>query len=188
MNKSRLYLLGLVTLIGFPFIGLIVIFIFEENPWDFQLEHHSNIFLQLGIGALAGAIAGGTAWKIIQLDFLKPTQKKYGALIKQFNMNYFDIVFISICAGVGEELLFRGVIQPYWGILITSIVFVAIHGYLDPRDWRISIYGVFMTLVIIGIGYMNDYFGIISSITAHFVIDLILLFLLSKSDYLHELD
>ena len=53
-----------------------------------------------------------------------------------------DALFISFCAGFGEEILFRTGMQHYLGILITSIFFVAIHGYLNPFNWRYSLYGL----------------------------------------------
>lgn len=188
MQKSRLYFLGLVTLLGFPLVGLIITWIVEGHPFNFELKQESNFLYQILLGLLAGTVSALLAWRIIQFDFLASTREKYGSMIRQFDMNIIDIIFLSICAGVGEELLFRGVIQPYLGIWITSILFVAIHGYLNPMDWKISIYGVFMTVVIIGISYMNDYLGITSAIVAHFTIDVILLLLISKKRKPHELD
>lgn len=102
--------------------------------------------------------------------------------MREMNMSYFDIVFISICAGVGEEILFRGVLQDFLGIIITSVVFVAIHGYLKWNDWRISIYGVVMILVIVGIGIMFETMGVIAPAIAHTVIDIILLTLICKGN------
>ena len=75
---------------------------------------------------------------------------------------------------MGEELLFRGAIQYWLGIWLTAILFVAIHGYLNPKNWKLSIYGVFMTFAIVGIGYFFEYFGIITAMSAHFMIDVYL--------------
>jgi uncharacterized protein len=38
-----------------------------------------------------------------------------------------EIVAISILAGVGEEVLFRGAMQPEWGLIVTSLVFGLFH-------------------------------------------------------------
>ncbi len=38
-----------------------------------------------------------------------------------------EIVAISILAGVGEEVLFRGAMQPEWGLIATSLVFGLVH-------------------------------------------------------------
>ena len=38
-----------------------------------------------------------------------------------------EIVVISVLAGVGEEVLFRGAMQPEWGLIVTSLVFGLLH-------------------------------------------------------------
>lgn len=38
-----------------------------------------------------------------------------------------DVVSLTILAGLGEELLFRGVLQPYLGLSITSLVVCILH-------------------------------------------------------------
>jgi len=76
---------------------------------------------------------------------------------------------------VGEEILFRGAFQPLFGLWIVAIVFVAIHGYLNLFDWKISIYGLYMVLVAAGFGYLFSGFGIIAASSAHFAFDVIML-------------
>ena len=55
------------------------------------------------------------------------------------------------------------------------MLFVAIHGYLNPKDWLVSVYGLFMSAVIFGFGLATDFFGIWSAIIAHTLVDVILL-------------
>ena len=81
---------------------------------------------------------------------------------------------MSFAAGVGEEILFRGAIQPFIGVWPTAIGFVAIHGYLNPMNLKMSIYGILMVVVSAGIGYLFKYEGLYAAITAHFLIDLVL--------------
>jgi membrane protease YdiL (CAAX protease family) len=38
-----------------------------------------------------------------------------------------EIVVISVLAGIGEEVLFRGAMQPEWGLIATSLVFGLFH-------------------------------------------------------------
>ena len=102
--------------------------------------------------------------------------------IKKDNTNIGTIIIVSICAGVGEEILFRGVLQSYFGIWITAVGFVAIHGYLNPLDWRISLYGSYMTLAIVVIGYLHQHYGLTSAMLAHTMIDIVL-FIKLTSEY-----
>ena len=127
---------------------------------------------------LYGLVVAFAGWGIVRSNLLKEVRAFYAKLLSQFELSVPEVIFISLCAGIGEELLFRGAIQPWLGVELTAFIFVAIHGYLDPRDWRISLYGLFMTLAIIGIGYMSEAWGLVSAMTAHTVIDIVLLHML----------
>jgi membrane protease YdiL (CAAX protease family) len=91
-------------------------------------------------------------------------------------LNYFDGFFLSVCAGVGEELLFRSGMQYYAGIWITSLFFVAIHGYFSIKKPLMSLYGLVVLpfILLISIGF--NHFGLWFSIAAHFAYDMVLMF------------
>ncbi|HIA36762.1 MAG TPA: CPBP family intramembrane metalloprotease [Flavobacteriales bacterium] len=180
MNRTTFFILGFITLFGFSAIGGIIM----EQLLDIRFLTIFNAPLpwhqQGAYGLLYGIVSAFIAWEIVKLKFLTSTRTFFGGLIKSLNLSIWDIVFISFCAGTGEEILFRGAIQPYLGIWITAILFVAIHGYLNPWNWRISVYGLYMCFVIGGIGIMCNKFGITSSIAAHFAIDFYLLLALNN--------
>lgn len=182
MNRNTFFILGLFTLLGFTAIGGIVIEQFLNIRFLTIFNNPFPWYIQIGYGMLYGLITALIGWKIVQLKFLTSTRIFFGNLIKSLNLSVWEIVFISFCAGTGEEILFRGAIQPFLGVWITAVIFVAIHGYLNPWDWKISVYGVFMCFVIGGIGIMCNKFGITSSIAAHFTIDLVLLLALNNSN------
>ena len=177
---NRITKIALISLLLFGGLGLwIMDFAREPTAGEF-LMGFSSVPLQCIVGLLFGSLAGASCWWLIRLSFMQPVHNKYTKLFQSLKLQSSDIIIISLCAGIGEELFFRGAIQPYLGIYLTAIIFVALHGYLDPRDWRLSIYGVVMTIIIIGLGYFTEYVGIISAITAHVVIDLILLYFLLR--------
>ena len=109
-------------------------------------------------------------------------------LVRSMKLNYWDAIFLSICAGVGEELLFRVGVQHYIGPFWTSILFVAVHGYLNPFNWKMSLYG----LVVLPLSFVLSYglieFGLWFSISAHFAYDLILflIFIMEKPSTLNN--
>lgn len=97
-----------------------------------------------------------------------------------------QIIALSICAGVGEELLFRGLLQtwlvaklnPLWGILGASVVFGLMH-YLN------SIY-IFLTFVLgclFGVAYyLTD--SLLLIMIAHAVYDIIAFGVIVKYSHL----
>ncbi len=180
MNKNIFFGLGLFTLFGFSAIGWAIIYFFIDVPFGLVFHHGVNIALQIPLGLAYGAITGWLGWLLIKSKILTETRKFYAGVIAELDLNIHEIIFISFCAGVGEEILFRAAVQYYLGIWLTAILFVAVHGYLNPKNWRISIYGGFMTLVIAGVGFLFDYLGLVSAISAHFAIDVVLLWFLTN--------
>ncbi|MCH2214529.1 MAG: CPBP family intramembrane metalloprotease [Flavobacteriales bacterium] len=178
--SKRLAILALVTLVGFPILGFIILYFFDESPGQTMVRSQSPILLQLATGAGIGTLIGlGGKW-IISRPFLSAVSLKYGKLIQNFKISSFGIWFVSFCAGFGEELLFRGAIQPLLGVWITAVIFVAIHGYLNPRDLKISLYGIFMTIAIAGLGYLTEHMGIWAAASAHMMIDVVLFYYLNS--------
>ncbi|RKY22336.1 MAG: CPBP family intramembrane metalloprotease [Planctomycetota bacterium] len=49
-----------------------------------------------------------------------------------------DLLLVSLAAGVGEELLFRGVLQPLWGLWPTALVFGLAHA-LTPAYFGLAV-------------------------------------------------
>jgi len=175
LSKKKLLGLALFTLVIFPLIGHILIYFFKEGNFALIYRAQYSLGWQLYFGLLSGFVFGLLAWFISTSKWVSPTSTKYIGLIGNLNLNHFDIILISLCAGIGEELLFRGALQPLIGIWITAIFFVLIHGYLDPRDWRISLYGISMTFIIAILGYMTEALGIWSAAISHAMIDYVLL-------------
>lgn len=183
--KQKIIHLATLTLIGFPFIGWLILWIVNGPPFLSLFLIDQPLILQLSIGIATGVVAGWIAWVIIRSPLMKKVRNQYGDVIRAFNLSPAQILYISLCAGIGEEILFRGVIQPYLGIWVTSIFFVAIHGYLNPFNWRLFLYGLYMTAVILWVSFIAEQFGLYSAIAAHVVIDIILLHQLSKK-LVHE--
>jgi hypothetical protein len=176
--KYRLYGLALITLVGFPVLGWIILSFFRDSPLEIMTRTSLSPMVQVTSGMAAGSLIGWVGRWIISRPALKPVGYKYARIVQTFGISSIGVWLVSFCAGFGEELLFRGALQPLMGIWPTAFVFVAIHGYLDPRNLKITIYGVFMTVAIAGLGYMTEYIGIWSASVAHMMIDVILFYYL----------
>jgi membrane protease YdiL (CAAX protease family) len=168
--------LGWITLIGFSALGFgILYYAAGLTPLQILFEGQP-IWWQITVGLISGAGIGLAALKLLEHPYVQPAAAVYEKLILSFNLRPGDVVFISFCAGFGEEILFRGAVQHYLGIWAAAVIFVAIHGYLNPRNTRIMVYGLFMTLSIGLLGYMREQMGIWTAISGHFTIDVVLLF------------
>jgi len=186
LDKRTFLILALFTLIGFSLLGYWIIENFLPVSFEAVIAGEESLWMQLAAGAAFGLVSAFAGWKIIETPLLYQTRIFFSKLIKGFNLSFSEILFVSICAGIGEEILFRGAIQPMLGVWLTAIIFVGIHGYLNPFNWRLSIYGVFMTFAIAGVGYLKIHFGIAAAIAAHSVIDIFLLYKLARDSAPHE--
>lgn len=102
-------------------------------------------------------------------------------LLHEINPTFLNILFYSFCASVGEEVLFRGGVQPVIGIWPAAFIFVALHGYISPYNLNLTIYGILLVVICSGFGYLFNFFGLVSSISAHFVYDVSMFTLLKYS-------
>lgn len=181
IRKKTVFGLAVFTLLGFSLSGVIINWYFLENPLSELFKGKAPLFNQIFAGLTFGVATALLGWQIVRTKLLKPVRSFFVALIQSLNLSIGEIIFISTCAGIGEEILFRGAIQPFLGVWLTAIVFVAIHGYLNPLNWRLSLYGIYMTAIIGGMGYLTIYLGLVAAITAHIAIDIVLLTALARS-------
>lgn len=136
-------------------------------------------------------LAWGVAFAFISMKFLHnkwfdQELKKQEEMISSMHLNLFDKIFLSFCAGFGEEILFRSGMQTWAGIWITSIVFIAIHGYLNPKKPRLSLYGLLLMPFILSLGYALEPLGIWFCIAAHFSYDLVLFLYVDEEETENE--
>ena len=84
-----------------------------------------------------------------------------------------EILFLSFCAGVGEEIVDRGMIQPWLGIITTSFLFIGLHGYMSYSSWPKVVFGFILLLVGSILGILGEFVGLLSAIIAHIIYDII---------------
>ena len=174
LTDQTIFYMGVATLYGFSLLAFAIISFFAKDQTFYDLVFRgSPLYWQL----FHGLVFGLCSFAIINSFIKSGLLDDLTGIVNEFarKMNWVQIVFISFAAGFGEELLFRVAIQYFIGIWPTAILFVFIHGYLSLSDWRIFAYGVVMTVLSAGFGYLYLNYGIGASMTAHFLIDLLIL-------------
>lgn len=180
MNKKTIYFLGLVTLILFPALALSVLWFFSsKNPIE-VLEITNFLKSFSFIGFLFGTIYALISLWVFGRPYFEGEMYRQKKLILSLKLKFLDKLFLSFCAGFGEEILFRSGMQHYLGIILTSFIFVAIHGYLNPKRPRLALYGLFLMPFILLLGYGLEYYGVWFCIFAHMSYDLILFLALKE--------
>jgi membrane protease YdiL (CAAX protease family) len=88
-------------------------------------------------------------------------------------------VIVGVAAGVGEEVLFRGALQPRLGIVLTTIVFGALH-----LNYALSFSLLSVLLVGVALALLRKYTNTTTSIITHSAVDIIGLGLAATAAYM----
>lgn len=173
--------MGGITLLLFPIPTFLVLYFVEGIPPLEILELQNLEFDPLALGIVVGMLYSVIALAFMQSSVFDPLPNRVEHMVKRMNLSIWDCIFLATCAGVGEELLFRSGVQYYLGPWVASILFVAIHGYLNPFNWRMSIYGIIVLPFILIISFGLEEFGLWFCIGAHFSYDLVLFLMMRES-------
>lgn len=175
MKKKSKKLLYLILFGGELFLVFVAIMILAIRKQSFasllNLNQTPSIFILSIIILCALAIAISIGFAVIKFTLFKDIKKIINEIINNFNLNTLDILIISVIAGVCEEILFRGVLQPMLGIWLTSFLFILLHGYFNPVNWRMSIFGLLMFCLSMVLGFIYMKYGLITAIIFHISYD-----------------
>ena len=133
----------------------------------------------IALGLATGGISALTTLRKPQSEVVQRTAASYARL----DLSGWNPIWISLAAGVSEELLFRAALQPLLGVWGASVLFLLVHaGAYDFRRfdraalWQAS--GVFGMSVVFGFAF--DYVGLLAVMIAHAIVDIIGLYLVRR--------
>lgn len=172
---SKIHLLGvsLFTLFGFSGIAYFILNYSDAYTYADLFEDllSSEAILY---GVVTGISISLIGFLLLQVSYFKGVDNYFGTIFKSIDLEWADVFFYSFCAAVGEEILFRGAIQPFLGIYPTAILFVLLHGYLSFKDQPKFAFGIYLVVVAVIFGYLMQWFGLIAPIIAHFIYDVVM--------------
>ena len=116
------------------------------------LERPTQRQLLLGLGIMGLLImlqwAIGAVWAL-----LNPQEAEFLGQVNESLLAGFDSpgewLILAVAAGVGEEVLFRGALQPIFGIFLTSLLFAVVHIQygLTPITLVVFILGIILGIL-----------------------------------------
>ncbi|RYI31292.1 CPBP family intramembrane metalloprotease [Bacillus infantis] len=163
----HLYATQLLLLVISAILGFIL---FNDFSSFFDLFFWGDLnILYIGAGA-------GIAVVLVDLLLMKVVPASYyddGGLNERIfrNRNPLHIAVIAAIVAFCEELLFRGIIQTHFGLLVSSIIFAAVH-YRYLFNWFLFI-NIIVLSFLIGIIYLKTG-NLAVTIVMHFLIDFLL--------------
>jgi membrane protease YdiL (CAAX protease family) len=178
MDAYTLFVVGFFFEIGLVLIAALVGWIFVSEPFPFELRYD--------LEALTWGVVATIPWAAAAVLLTSRFGRRVGFVGRIYehlkhmlgrgirDLRLEEIIILAAAAGIGEEVLFRGVLQGLAGIWITSLVFGALHA-LTPA------YFILATGIGLYLGFLQDHTGnLLVPITVHWLYDCVALVLLRK--------
>jgi len=125
----------------------------------------------LGLAFVIPSFAASTIGSILTAAFQPDVVGNLEETMEQMTsglQNPMGALFIGLSAGIGEEVLFRGAVQPRFGIVIAALFWTALHVQYDFSFVLLGLFGVGVLL-----GLERRYFGTTAAIITHAVYNII---------------
>lgn len=181
-SRNALLMLSLASALVYVSLTLGIVHYAHEEGVSSLFEHGFSLTGQLLSGLAFGLVAAGFVAYVMFRTPVAGILRDYTLvdLLAGMKFSRFDRAQVSFFAGVGEELLFRGALQPVIGLWLTSLLFVALHGYFKFTSLLHVLFGVMMFGLSVGLGLLFEWAGLIAAMTAHAVYDYIMLIIGEK--------
>ena len=140
------------------------------------LFQHDHALVRAAIGAVIGAvIASINALLVSRLRVFERISHLAHHAVEGIEPRWHTDVIVALAAGFGEEIFFRGALDPVLGQWLTGLAFVALHGALRIRNRNHLMFAAFLYAASIGLSGLNRWQGLECAIAAHSAYDLAML-------------
>jgi membrane protease YdiL (CAAX protease family) len=93
---------------------------------DAEIAALDSTSASLALGAVLAVVTiGGTRVLVLRSRWGKTLRDDFRALLADATPS--DTIWLALLSGVGEELLFRGALLPWWGLAGSSLAFGVLH-------------------------------------------------------------
>jgi membrane protease YdiL (CAAX protease family) len=166
----------LLTSVSCCALAAVVFFLVKREPYVPPLLAGLSLFHQ----AILGLVIGAFHWAVSTIGF-KYTAKHQATQsavesYARLDLRGWNPLWIALAAGIGEELLFRGALQPLLGVWATSALFVLAHtrAYrFNTLNGRVLFQACGIFTVSVVFGFLALYAGLVTAIIVHVSVDIV---------------
>ncbi len=153
---------------------------FGDRTLPAVLLEGQPIAAQIGWGVTFGlAISVPSVVVLFFVPLFSSLRRQLLDLVSRLDLDALNPLWISLSAGIGEELLFRGALQPIVGLWWASLIFTLAHfrtGQFRSLNWQKLIYAASVFIAGLFLGYVFLEIGLIAAIVTHTIMDVVALF------------
>lgn len=155
----------------FLFMSLVGVGLFIRRDFSSALRRLGIVkptLRQVLIGIGSGLLLVGMASIIVMVGELvgvtvdKDVEKLTEQLLGPLTQSVFGILTMGLAAGLGEEALFRGALQPRFGLILTTILFTLLHG-----NYALTLSTFVVFLVGLALGLLRNRYNTTTAMIVH---------------------
>jgi membrane protease YdiL (CAAX protease family) len=162
----------LVQVVAFVGLAFILTGALVYRSWSGVMKRLDlTRFSLVGLAAAAGAVVVAFVLQIVAgvltqafqpgiVDDLERVTQDMTANVQ----NPLGAVLLGLCAGIGEEFLLRGAIQPRFGIVLTSLLFALMHVQYGLTFTLVALFGIGILF-----GLVKNRYGTWAAVISHAV-------------------
>ena len=161
---------GLLMLVG----GIVWAALAGQNlpdAWFPRDRWASDVLIGVGVGAVFTALA---ARMFSGVPSLRRIERLIMTMLDMHAMRPHHALIFGLLAGIPEEILFRGAMQPAWGLWLTAVTF----GSLHAMSVAYFLYATLAGVMLGALALWRD--GLWAPIAAHTLIDILMFLLLMR--------
>lgn len=153
-----------------------------------RLTHHNehlfsadDLLSRIAIGATIGAaLALLNAALVARLSVFARVRRLAHHAVEGIEPRWHTMVIVALAAGIGEEIFFRGALDPLLGRWFTALGFVILHGAIRIRDRNSAAFALFLFMASVGLSALKAWKGLEAAMVAHAGYDFVMLIWLVK--------
>jgi hypothetical protein len=169
LRVCLLQFLALITL------AVLINALFGPKPLWAVVADGRSLAWQVTAGISIALAFSIPAWiAVLKINVFGSFRAQMLELAGRVDLDGLNPLWFGLCAGVGEELLCRGALQPLLGIWWTSLLFTLAHygtgGFksMTPTKWG---YAGFVFLASVLLGLVLIQIGLVAAVVLHSVVD-----------------
>ena len=140
------------------------------------LFHRDDLAWRIVTGvAIGSALAILNSVLVARLPAFARVRRLAHHAVEGIEPRWYTMLIVALAAGVGEEIFFRGALDPVIGRWFTALGFVILHGAIRIRERNGLAFAAFLYAASVGLSSLNAWKGLECAIAAHASYDLAML-------------
>jgi membrane protease YdiL (CAAX protease family) len=164
-------------------LAFVIILLFHGQPYLAQLLVGPPLLYQILLGSMIGSLYCAVSVLGYKYTARHQTTQSTIASYSRLDLSGLNPLWIALAAGFGEELLFRGALQPLIGIWFTSVLFVLVHARayrFNHFNKRVVVQALGIFAVSVVLGFIAKYAGLATAMIVHAVVDVCGLYVIRR--------